>query len=176
MDVSIIDRAIRRVPNFPKQGILFYDITGILVNPDAFRFCLDAMVDIYKDTKVDAVAGVESRGFLFAAPLADRLGIPLILIRKKGKLPGETWSCEYELEYGVAEVEIHKSDIQKGQNILVIDDLIATGGTFKAVRTILEQAGASVVEFFGVVGLPFLNYENTLKPTPVRTLINYDSE
>lgn len=176
MDVSIIDRAIRRIPNFPKPGILFYDITGILVCPDAFNFCLDAMVSIYKDTAVDAVAGVESRGFLFSAPLADRLGIPLILIRKKGKLPGETWSAKYELEYGSAEIEIHKSDIQKGQHILVIDDLIATGGTLKAVRSIFEKAGASVTEFFGIVGLPFLNYAEKLKPTPVRTLINYNSE
>ncbi len=176
MDTTLIDKAIRRVPNFPHEGILFYDITGILVNPEAFRHCLDCAVEMYKDLKVDAVAGVESRGFLFAAPLADRLGIPLILIRKKGKLPGDVWSCKYELEYGSAEVEIHKSDIQKGQNVLVIDDLIATGGTLNAARSILEQAGASVTEFFGVVGLPFLNYEKVLSPTKVRTLINYDSE
>ncbi|MFI3256851.1 MAG: adenine phosphoribosyltransferase [Spirochaetales bacterium] len=176
MDISIIDQAIRRVPDFPKEGILFYDITGILVNPKAFSMCLDAAVDIYKNMKVDAVAGVESRGFLFAAPLADRLGIPLILIRKKGKLPGETWACKYQLEYGTAEIEIHKSDVQAGQKILVIDDLIATGGTLKAVKTILEEAGASVAEFFGIVGLPFLHYKKILEPTKVRTLINYDSE
>lgn len=176
MDITLIDNAIRRVPNFPKEGILFYDITGILVNPEAFNHCLDCAVEIYKDLKVDAVAGVESRGFLFAAPLADRLGIPLILIRKKGKLPGDVWSCKYDLEYGSAEIEIHKSDVKEGQNILVIDDLIATGGTLNATRTILEQAGATVAEFFGVVGLPFLNYEKVLAPTKVRTLINYDSE
>jgi len=176
MDVTILDRALRRVPDFPKPGILFYDITGILVNPEAFRFCIDAMVDIYRNEKIDAVAGVESRGFIFAAPFADRMGVPLILVRKKGKLPGEKWSCSYQLEYGTAEIEIHKSDISAGQRILVIDDLIATGGTLNAVKTILEQAGASVAEFFGVVGLPFLKHREVLAPTPVRTLIDFDSE
>jgi len=176
MDVTILDRALRRVPDFPKPGILFYDITGILVNPDAFRFCINAMTDIYRNEKIDAVAGVESRGFIFAAPFADRMGIPLVLVRKKGKLPGEKWSCSYQLEYGTAEIEIHKSDISPGQRILVIDDLIATGGTLNAVKTILEQAGASVAEFFGVVGLPFLKYREKLSPVPVRTLIDFDSE
>ena len=176
MDVTILDRALRRVPDFPKPGILFYDITGILVNPQAFQFCIKTMTDIYRDKKIDAVAGVESRGFIFAAPFADRMGVPLILVRKKGKLPGEKWSCAYELEYGTAEIEIHKSDIKAGQNILVIDDLIATGGTLKAVKTIVEQAGASVSEFFGIVGLPFLKHRGVLAPTPVRTLIDFDSE
>ncbi|ERJ92555.1 adenine phosphoribosyltransferase [Treponema lecithinolyticum] len=176
MDVTILDRSLRRIPDFPKPGILFYDITGVLVNPEAFRFCIDAMVDIYRDMKIDAVAGVESRGFIFAAPFADRMGIPLVLVRKKGKLPGDTWSCSYQLEYGKAEVEIHKSDIAAGQRLLVIDDLIATGGTLKAVKTILEGAGASVAEFFGVVGLPFLNHKQVLAPTPVRTLIDFHSE
>ena len=93
MDVTILDRALRRIPDFPKKGILFYDITGILVTPEAFQFCIKAMTDIYRDKKIDAVAGVESRGFIFAAPFADRMGVPLILVRKKGKLPGEKWSC-----------------------------------------------------------------------------------
>ncbi|OJF77474.1 MAG: adenine phosphoribosyltransferase [Treponema sp. CETP13] len=175
-DVSILDKALRRVPNFPKPGVLFYDITGILVEPKAFRFCIDQMVELYKNGKIDAVAGVESRGFLFAATLADRLEIPLILIRKKGKLPGETYSCKYSLEYGEAEVEVHKSDIQEGQKVLVIDDLIATGGTLKASKQVLEQGGAKVIEFFGVVGLPFLHYEKVLEPVKVTTLINYDCE
>lgn len=175
-DVSILDKALRRVPDFPKPGILFYDITGVLVDPKAFRFCIDQMVELYKDDKIDAVAGVESRGFLFAATLADRLGLPLILIRKKGKLPGETYACKYTLEYGEAEIEVQKSDIKKGQRVLVTDDLIATGGTFKAAKTILEQGGATVVEFFGVVGLPFLNYEKVLEPVKVTTLINYECE
>ena len=176
MNLELLDKAVRRVHNFPKPGILFYDITGVLVDPEAFKFCLDRMVDLYKDAKLDAVAGVESRGFVFAAPLAEKLGVPLILIRKKGKLPGDTYSCKYALEYGVAEVEVHKADIKKGQKILVIDDLIATGGTLTAAKNLIEQGGAEVAEFFGIIGLPELNYEKTLAPCKVTTLINYQGE
>ena len=175
-DTTIIDKAIRRIPDFPKPGILFYDITGILIHPEAFNLCIQKMVDTYKDANIDAVAGIESRGFIFAAPFAQQMGIPLILIRKKGKLPGETYSCKYSLEYGTAEVKAHKADIQKGQRILVIDDLIATGGTLKAAKNIIEQGGAEVAEFFGIVGLPFLNYTKALEPAVIRTLITYDSE
>ncbi len=175
-DLEKLDKAIRRIPDFPKPGILFYDITGILVEPEAFNFCLDKMAEWCKEVNADAISGVESRGFLFAAPLAARLNLPLILIRKKGKLPGNTYSCKYSLEYGTAEIEAHVSDIKPGQKVVVIDDLIATGGTLAAARNVFEQGGASVVEFMGVVGLPFLNYQKVLEPTPVRTLINYNSE
>lgn len=171
--LELLDKAIRRVPDFPKEGILFYDITSILVNPEAFRFCIDKMVEIYKDKKIDAVAGIESRGFLFASPFAERLGIPLILIRKKGKLPGETYSCSYALEYGTAQIEAHKADIQAGKNYLVVDDLIATGGTLGAAKNVIEQGGGIVTDFFGVIGLPDLNYENALEGDHVTTLINY---
>lgn len=171
-----LDSVIRRVPNFPKPGILFYDITGILVNPQAFSFCIDSMVKMYKNEKIDAVAAVESRGFVFAAPFAEKLGIPLILIRKKGKLPGNTFSCKYALEYGFAEIEVHKDDVKAGDKILVVDDLIATGGTLQAAQNVLEQGGASVAGFFGVVGLPFLNYEKILGDVPVKTLIEYHAE
>lgn len=175
-DLEKLDKAIRRIPDFPKSGILFYDITGILVEPEAFNFCLDKMAEWCKEVNADAISGVESRGFLFASPLAARLNLPLILIRKKGKLPGNTYSCKYSLEYGTAEIEAHVSDIKPGQKVVVIDDLIATGGTLAAARNVFEQGGASVVEFMGVVGLPFLNYQKVLEPTPVRTLINYNSE
>jgi len=175
-NVHELDKAIRRVPNFPKEGILFYDITSILTNPRVFASCIEEMKRIYQDAHIDAIAGIESRGFLFAAPFAHALGVPLILIRKKGKLPGEVYSCKYDLEYGSAEIEAHKADIQKGQRVLVIDDLIATGGTLKAAQKILEAGGSEVVEFFGIVGLPFLNYDKVLTPIKVRTLINYDSE
>lgn len=171
--LELLDKAIRRVPDFPKEGILFYDITSILVNPEAFRFCIDKMVEIYKDKKIDAVAGIESRGFLFASPFAERLGIPQILIRKKGKLPGETYSCSYALEYGTAQIEAHKADIQAGKNYLVVDDLIATGGTLGAAKNIIEQGGGIVTNFFGVIGLPDLNYEKALEGDHVTTLINY---
>lgn len=176
MNLEMLDKAVRRVHDFPKPGILFYDITGVLVNPEAFKFCVEQMVELYKDGKIDAVAGVESRGFIFAAPLAEKLGVPLILIRKKGKLPGDTYKCKYSLEYGMAEVEVHKKDIVKGQKILVIDDLIATGGTLTAAKNLIEQGGAEVAEFFGIIGLPELNYEKALAPVKVTTLINYQGE
>ncbi len=176
MSVEMLDKNIRRIPDFPKPGVLFYDITSVLVNPNAFKYVIDQMVSIYKDKKIDAVAGVESRGFIFAAPFAERLGIPLILIRKKGKLPGDTYECSYSLEYGSATVEVHKADIIKGQNILVVDDLIATGGTLAAAKNLIEQGGAEVTDFFGVIGLPFLNYQKILENCNVTTLINYDSE
>ena len=176
MSVEMLDKNIRRIPDFPKPGILFYDITSVLVNPEAFKYVIDQMVSIYKDKEIDAVAGVESRGFIFAAPFAEKLGIPLILIRKKGKLPGDTYECSYSLEYGTATVEVHKADIKKGQNILVVDDLIATGGTLAAAKNLIEQGGAEVTDFFGVIGLPFLNYQKVLENCNVTTLINYDSE
>ena len=176
MNLEMLDKTVRRVPDFPKPGILFYDITGVLVNPDALKFVIEQMVEKYKDQKIDAVAGVESRGFIFAAPFAEKLGIPLILIRKKGKLPGDTYECSYALEYGTATIEVHKSDIKKGQNILVVDDLIATGGTLAAAKNLFEQGGAKVIDFFGVIGLPALNYEKVLAPCKVTTLINYDGE
>ena len=170
---ELLDQAIRRVPDFPTPGILFYDITGVLVKPEAFKYCLDEMARLYEKADINAVAGVESRGFVFAAPLAERLGVPLILIRKKGKLPGNTYGCKYALEYGTAEIEVHKADIKAGEKILVIDDLIATGGTLKAARNVIEQGGATVAEFFGIVGLPELNYKKVLEPTPVTTLIDF---
>ena len=176
MNLDLLDKAVRRVPDFPKPGILFYDITGVLVNPEALRFCIDKMIELYKDAKIDAVAGVESRGFIFAAPLAQALGIPLVLIRKKGKLPGDTYECSYALEYGTATVEVHKSDVKAGQKFLVVDDLIATGGTLAATRNLIEQGGGEVTDFFGVIGLPALNYDKVLAPCKVTTLINYDGE
>jgi adenine phosphoribosyltransferase len=173
---ELLDSAIRKIPDFPKPGILFYDITGVLVNPPVFKYCIDTMTDMFKDHAIDAVAAVESRGFIFAAPLAEKLGIPLILIRKKGKLPGKTHSCKYALEYGSAEIEVHIDDVKQGQKILVIDDLIATGGTLKAAQTVLEKGGATVTGFFGIIGLPFLNYQAVLDPKPVVTLIDYHGE
>jgi len=171
-----LDDAIRKVPDFPKKGILFYDITSVLTSPRAFAYCLDSMVKLYQGSGIDAVAAIESRGFLFAAPLCDRLHVPLILVRKKGKLPGKTRSKKYELEYGEAEIEIHEADIPSGGKVLIVDDLIATGGTIKAAAQILEEAGAKPIGAFAVIGLPFLEYEKTLAGLPVRTLIEYFGE
>ena len=171
-----LDKYIRKVPDFPKKGILFYDITSVLAKAEAFHYCTERMMEIYKDKNIDAIAAIEARGFLFAAPYAFKAGIPLIIIRKKGKLPGITLSKKYDLEYAQAEIEVHREDVPEGKRVLLVDDLIATGGTLNAARALLNAGGAQVPEIFGVVGLPFLNYEKTLAPTPVTTLINYHSE
>jgi len=176
MNTEFLDKAIRRIPDFPKPGILFYDITSILTNPEAFKYCLDQMYEIYKDSGIDAIAAVESRGFIFAGSLAEKMGIPLVLIRKKGKLPGDTYECSYALEYGTATIEAHKADLTKGFKYLVVDDLIATGGTLAATKNLIEQGGGEVTDFFGVIGLPDLNYEKVLAPCKVTTLINYHGE
>ncbi|MBI9106901.1 MAG: adenine phosphoribosyltransferase [Spirochaetales bacterium] len=171
-----LDDAIRKVPDFPNEGILFYDITSILMNPAAFSYCIEQMMKLYKNEKIDAVAAAEARGFLFAAPFCERMGIPLILIRKKGKLPGETLTKTYALEYGEDSIQIHKNDIPQGGKILLVDDLIATGGTLKAAVELINQAGAEVIGAFGVVGLPFLNYEKQLSGITIKTLVNYYAE
>ncbi|MGP1587634.1 MAG: adenine phosphoribosyltransferase [Treponemataceae bacterium] len=171
-----LDSVIRKVPNFPKPGILFYDVTSLMTNPQAFKFCIDKLVEHCKNINIDAIAAIESRGFVFASPLAERLNLPLVLIRKKGKLPGETYKASYQLEYGTAEIEVHKSDVKSGQRFLVVDDLIATGGTFNGAKNLLEQAGATVIEFAGIIALPFLNFQKNLAPTPVFRLIDYDGE
>ena len=171
-----LDDYIRKVPDFPKKGILFYDITSILASPKAFRFCIDSMVEIYRNESIDAVAAIEARGFLFAAPFAAEMKIPLIPIRKKGKLPGITLSKKYDLEYAQAEIEVHQEDVPEGKRVLLVDDLIATGGTLNAARSLLQAGGASVPGIFGIVGLPFLNYGKILDPTPVTTLIDYQGE
>jgi len=171
-----LDDYIRKVPDFPKKGILFYDITSVLASPKAFKYCINQMAEIYKNKNIDAVAAIEARGFLFAAPYAALMDIPLIPIRKKGKLPGVTLSKKYDLEYAQAEIEVHSADVPKGKRILLTDDLIATGGTLNAARALLVEGGAEVPEIFGIVGLPFLDYKKLLDPTPVTTLIDYQSE
>jgi adenine phosphoribosyltransferase len=171
-----LDKAIRKVADFPKPGILFYDITGILQSPEAFRYCIDGMAERYGSSRIDAVAAVEARGFLFAAPLADRLGIPQILVRKKGKLPGEKREKRFTLEYGEDVIQVHTSDVKTGSKVLLVDDLIATGGTLKAAAELIEELGAKVEEIFCVIGLPFLNYAQQLPRYKITTLINYDSE
>ena len=171
-----LDDYIRKVPDFPKKGVLFYDITSILTHPPAFQHCIDSMIALYKDKSIDAVAAIEARGFLFAAPFAENMKIPLIIIRKKGKLPGVTLSKKYDLEYAQAEIEVHREDVPVGKRVLLMDDLIATGGTLDAARALLIAGGASVPEIFGIVALPFLNYEKLLAPTPVTTLIEYHGE
>ncbi|ADN01692.1 adenine phosphoribosyltransferase [Spirochaeta thermophila] len=171
-----LDARIRKVPDFPKPGILFYDITSILLDPEAFSYCIERMVERYKDRPVNAVAAVESRGFLFAAPFAHRMGLPLVLVRKKGKLPGKTRARRFQLEYGEDVIEVHEADVHEGQRILLVDDLVATGGTLKAAAELLVECGAEVEEIFCVIGLPFLKFREYLAGIPVTTLIDYEHE
>ncbi len=173
---KIIEAAIRTVPDFPKPGVLFYDLTGILMKPEAFTRCIDRMAALYDRVPLDAIAAVEARGFLFAAPYAYRRRVPLVLIRKKGKLPGKTLQASFALEYGEDVVEVHESDLSPGMRVLLVDDLIATGGTLKAAAGLIGKAGANVVEIFGVVGLPFLDHASALSEYRVTTLVQFSSE
>ncbi len=171
-----LDSVIRKVPDFPKPGILFYDITSIFTNPEAFRYCVSRMIERYGNPAVEGVVAIESRGFLLGACYAEKVGVPLVLARKKGKLPGKTLRQSYDLEYGSATLEIHEGDLTPGKNWLIVDDLIATGGTLQAVAKMVEQAGGKVAGIFAIIGLPFLNYQEKIgKYNPV-TLIDYHGE
>ena len=156
--------AIRDVPDFPKPGILFKDISPIMLDAHLSNEVLDELVNNYKDAQIDAVAGIESRGFLFGYPLAMRLGVPFILIRKQGKLPYKKTSHSYDLEYGSAVIEIHDDAVQAGQRVLIHDDLLATGGSAEAAAALIEKCGGKVAGFNFLVGLSFLNGENKLIP------------
>jgi len=171
-----LDNAIRKVKDFPKPGILFYDVTSIFTRPAAFQYVLDEMNELYKDTRIDGVVAIESRGFIVGAPFALKRSLPLVLARKKGKLPGDIIGQSYSLEYGEATLEIHKSDLTPGKNWLIVDDLIATGGTLEAVAKMIESQKASVAGIFSIIGLPFLNYMDKIKQYNPKTLIDYQSE
>ncbi len=171
-----LDTVIRKVPDFPKPGILFYDVTSIFTNPSALRYVLDEMENIYKDTEIDGVIAIESRGFILGAPFALKRSLPLVLARKKGKLPGETIQESYSLEYGEATLEIHKEDLIPQKKWLIVDDLIATGGTLEAVAKMVERQDSEVAGIFSIIGLPFLNYRNKIERYNPKTLINYDGE
>lgn len=158
-----IKAAIRDVPDFPKKGIVFKDITPIMLDADLSIEIVEDLVQRYKDQGIDKIAGIESRGFLLGYPLAMRLGIPFVLIRKAGKLPYHKISHSYDLEYGSATIEIHVDAIQKGEKILIHDDLLATGGSAAAAASLVEQCGGSVAGFNFLVGLSFLNGEEKLK-------------
>ena len=158
-----IHTAIREVSDFPKLGINFKDITILLLDPILSNEIVDAFIERLKGKQVDAIVGVESRGFLFGFLLANKMGIPFVPIRKVGKLPGETLKFKYDLEYGSAEVEIHKSDIKKGWNVVVHDDLLATGGTACAASELIQKLGANVVAFAFVLSLDYLKGNERLE-------------
>ncbi|HEX2194126.1 MAG TPA: adenine phosphoribosyltransferase [Candidatus Limnocylindria bacterium] len=176
MTVTSVDdlRAkIREVPDFPKPGILFYDITTLLKDAEAFAAVIDQMADAVKDQRVDVVVGMESRGFIFAAPLAYRLNAGFVPVRKLGKLPAETIEVEYDLEYGTATLEIHRDAIQPGQRVLLVDDLLATGGTVLGTIELVRQLGGEIAGLSFMVELSALNGRDKLSEFQIHTLLSY---
>jgi len=167
---------IRAVPDFPKVGVRFYDITTLLLNPAGLKAALDQMETFVRSRKPDLLLGIESRGFLFGAALADRLGLGIALARKAGKLPAATVTAEYELEYGTDRIEVHADAIGSGQRVVIVDDLLATGGTMAAVCRLVEQVGGEVVGISAVIELSFLPWREKLTGHTVDFLISYDSE
>ena len=165
---------IRSVPNFPVEGILFYDITTLLKDAEAFKQSIDQLAVQYENTPIDLVVGVESRGLIFGASLAYKLGAGFVPVRKPGKLPADTLAESYELEYGTNILEIHKDAVEKGQKVLVVDDLLATGGTAKATCSLVEQLGGQVVAIAFVVELTFLHGREQLEGYEIFSLLKYD--
>lgn len=170
-----IKSTIRDVVDFPKEGIVFKDITPIMMDPKLSNDILDHLTEYYAKHNIEAVAGIESRGFLFGYPLAMRLGVPFILIRKKGKLPYDKISHSYDLEYGSAVIEMHTDAVIKGQRVLIHDDLLATGGSAEAAAHLIQKCGGEVAAFDFLVSLDFLNGKEKLAPfsNDINTLINY---
>jgi adenine phosphoribosyltransferase len=165
---------IRSIPDFPKPGILFYDISTLLANAAAWRHCVDELAEAVAPHKPDMLVGIESRGFLTAAPLALKLGCGFMMVRKKGKLPGETIRHTYDLEYGTDTIEIQSDAVTDGQRLVVLDDLLATGGTAAAAVTLLRGVGADVRAAVFIVELNFLNGRDKLD-LPITSLVGYDS-
>jgi len=164
---------IREVPDFPKPGILFYDITTLLRDAAAFHEVIDRMADAVKDDRVELVVGMESRGFIFAAPLADRLGAGFVPVRKLGKLPAETIEVEYDLEYGTATLEIHRDAITPGQRVLIVDDLLATGGTVLGTIELVRRLGGEIAGLSFMVELTALGGRDKLGEFAIHTLLAY---
>ena len=164
---------IREIPDFPKKGVLFKDITPLLQDASAFRQAVDALVALIQDKTFDRIVCIEARGFVFGGALADRLGIGVVPVRKKGKLPYRSRSVSYALEYGQGILEIHEDALKQGQRVLILDDLLATGGTAKATAELVESFGAKVAAFLFLIELTFLKGRERLKGYPVLSLIQY---
>lgn len=171
-----LKKFIRSVPNFPKQGINYYDITTLIEDPTGFSIALSQMQKFVSGCQADKLIAIEARGFIFGAALADRLKLPLYPARKSGKLPYRKISQSYQLEYGTDTIELHSDAAQKGDRVVIVDDLIATGGTIKAVCALVEQLGAEVAGISTVIDLSFLPWREVLQGYRVDYLISYDSE
>lgn len=173
-----VRKTIRSVPDWPKPGITFRDITPVLQDPRSFRVLVDLFVYRYMRHRLDLVAGVDARGFILGSVLAYELNLGFVPVRKKGKLPFRTVAEEYTLEYGNASVEMHTDSVRPGQRVLLIDDLIATGGTMVAASKLLQRLGANVIEAAAIIDLPYLGGSEALKATglPLYTVCSFDSE
>ena len=165
---------IRSIPDFPKPGILFYDISTLLAHPKAWHTTIERLADLIRPHKPDVLAGIESRGFLLAAPLAVALGTGFVMLRKQGKLPGITVRHPYALEYGTDTIEVQADAVEKGKRVVLVDDLLATGGTMAAAITLLEQVGAVVPTAACIIELTFLEGRKRL-PVPIEALLQYES-
>ena len=168
-----LKKLIRQVPDYPKPGILFYDITTLLKDRDGFRRAVDVVLAPYQAQAVDLVVGIESRGFILGAAVADRLHVGFIPVRKPGKLPSQTLKVSYQLEYGVDGLEMHHDAIEAGERVLVVDDLLATGGTAQATVELLKQSGAQVVGLSFLIELEELNGRSKLRGENVSTVLRY---
>lgn len=175
-NLEIIKNSIRTIPNFPKQGIMFKDITTLFQHPEAMKKTINIFYERYKNKQIDVVAGIESRGFIIGGILAEKLGCSFVPIRKKGKLPAETEQQEYELEYGTDVIEIHKDAIQQGQKVLLVDDLIATGGTAQASCKLIEKIGGQIVECAFIIDLKKLKGKERLSDYSIFKLIEFEGE
>ncbi|HSN83514.1 MAG TPA: adenine phosphoribosyltransferase [Polyangiales bacterium] len=172
--LRLLRSRIRDIPDFPKEGIIFKDITPLLADVKAFRACIELMGERLDGESVTAVVGIESRGFMFGAALADKLGVGFVPVRKPGKLPAATYRAEYELEYGRDAVEIHRDALGPGDRVAVVDDLIATGGTAKATDELVHECGAEVAAFVFVINLVGLEGTAKLAPRRVITILDYE--
>jgi len=164
---------VREIPDFPKPGILFYDITTLLKDAAAYRAAIDLMLEPYRDSRIDVVVGMESRGFIFSGPIAYQLGAGLVPVRKLGKLPAETISVEYALEYGSNTLEVHRDAIAPGQRVLIVDDLLATGGTVRGTVELVERLQGDIVGLSFLVELSFLKGRDRLLDRQVTSVIQY---
>lgn len=173
--LSFIKNSIITIPNYPKEGILFRDITSLLENPEAFKITIDLLVEHYKNKKIDKVVGTEARGFIFAAPIALALGVGFIPVRKPHKLPRHVFKEEYQLEYGTDALEIHTDAIKSGERVLIIDDLLATGGTVAATTKLIRKSGGIVEDAAFVIDLPDLGGKTKLTEMGVNcfTLVEF---
>lgn len=171
-----LEEYVISIPDFPEKGIIFRDVTGILQEADGLKLAVDDFIELLKDVEFDLVIGPESRGFIFGVPVAYAMHKPFIPIRKKGKLPRETIEMEYELEYGKAVVEMHKDSIKPGQKVVIIDDLIATGGTIEAITKLVEDLGGVIVKICFLMELQGLNGRKKLAGYKVESIIEYEGK